>query len=41
MGCVDVYKTVHMVQLSYDSHTCVCNVAHGMGFIPILCDCDV
>ena len=41
MGCVDVYETVHMVWLWYHSYTCVCDVTHEMGFIPILCDCDV
>ena len=41
MGYVDVYETVHMVQLQYHSRTCVCSVAHGMGFIPILCNCNV
>ena len=30
-----------MVWLNYHSSTCLCYVAHEMGFIPILCDCDV
>ena len=30
-----------MVRLPYCSHPCVCDVTHGIGFIPILCDCDV
>ena len=38
MGCVDVNDTVHMVWLWC---ICVCDVTHGMGSIPILCDCDV
>ena len=41
IGCVDVYETIHMVRLRYRSNTCVSDVTHGMGFIPILCDCDV
>ena len=43
MGCLDVYETVHMVHLQYCIRTCVCvcDVTHGMGFIPILCNCDV
>ena len=41
MGGVDVYETVHMVQLQYRSGTFVCDIAHGMTFIPILFDCNV
>ena len=41
MGCVDVNDAAHMVQLRYHSHTCVCDVARGMGFIAILCNCNV
>ena len=41
IGCVGVYETVHVVQLWCRSQTCVSNVTHGMGFIPILCDGDV
>ena len=32
MGCVNVYDTVHMVWLWYCRHTCVCDIAYGMGF---------
>ena len=37
-GFVDVNETVHMVQLRC---ICVCDVMHGMGSIPILCNCHV
>ena len=37
IGCVGVNETVHMVWLWC---ICLCDVTHGMGSIPILCDCD-
>ena len=41
MGCVDVNDTVHMVRLRLSqSHLCV-EYRTRMGFMPILCDCNV